>query len=167
MENLYKLTEYSDKLPNPVLFPMELNVIAVKGHPRTFSNGFILEVLVRYSDVERLEKGVERTIDEIYFQQLLEDSDSRLLLLSEPEFIYDITYPTYIVFTPEGNPVGIQVKYYNYFRNNYPECNFYGKDEGSSHHSLLAIRVLKEVVGLCMPISLGNKTLEQIKEERK
>lgn len=162
MENLYKVEEYSGKLPNPKSFPVSgATISAIKGRPCAFSDGFMLDLSVRDRDKRMLVGRVVRTVDT---SSIIEEAEGLGLLLSEPEFIYDTTYLTYIVFTPKGNPIGIQVKYYKYFRNRYPECKFYIKDEGIG---IITIKVLKEVVGKCMPIFLDWLSITKIMEERK
>lgn len=164
MKNLYKLEEYSGRLPNPEHFPVRgADILALKGKPYVFCDGFILDLSVRESDKEELDKRVTRTLDVSGINSQLEEALESLLLLSEPEFIYDTTYPAYIVFTPCGNPVGIQIKYYKYFRNRYPKCDFYIKGEGCK---LVTIRLGDKIKGMCMAMFLEDITLKSIKEER-
>lgn len=163
MENLYRLNEYPGKLPNPKHFPISgATIIAVKYKPYTFADGFMLDLSVRERDKVMLEGRAERVVDSLTV--LVEGGKRSELLLSEPEFIYDTTYVTYILFTPSGNPIAIQVKYYKYFKNRYPECKFYKNNEASM---LITIKVDKEVVGLCMPLLLERETITKIKEEGK
>ena len=162
MENLYELDDYPGELPNPKRFPLRgATIIAIKGKPYAFCDGFMLDLLVREADRKVLEEKVLRTVD---ISNQLEDGRGSKLLLSEPEFIYDSSYPTYIMFAPEGNPIGIQVKYYRYFRNRYKECKFYKRDKNPL--SIVTIKVGEEVVGLCMPIFLDVVTEIKAKEER-
>lgn len=160
MENLYRLEEYSGKLPNPKSFPVRgATITAVKDMPNTFSDNFILELSVREADKKMLEEKVHRTIN--YVSNLLEEAEVSKVLLSEPEFIYDFSYPMYILFTPFSNITAMQIKYYKYFRNRYPKCKFYLRKEGSI---IITIKVLEKVVGMCMPIFLENNTIKRMKE---
>lgn len=162
MENLYKVDEYSGKLPNPKHFPVrDASIIAIKDRPNAFADGFMVDLFVREADKEMLKERANRTVD---VSSQLGDAKVSNLLLSGPEFIYDTTYPTYIVFTPGGNPVPIQVKYYKYFTNRYLECSFYIREEGSL---IITAKVNKEVIGLCMSMFFERTTLAKIKEERK
>lgn len=165
MENLYKLNEFTGKLPNPKSFPMGgVTIIAVKDKPYIFADGFIVDLSVREKDKEKLGQKVVRAIDISSLNGYMRDAKGSELLLSEPEFIYNTVYPAYVVFTPNGNPIVVLVKYYKYFRNKYPECNLYIKDKDSK---LIGIKVNEEVVGLCMAMFFSNEILGKIKEERK
>lgn len=165
MENLYKVNEYSGKLPNPKSFPIQgAIIVAVKDRPYTFADGFMVDLSVREADKEMLVGKAIRTIKASDLADLIEEAKRSEILLSEPEFISDITYPAYVVFTPESNPVIIQVKYYKYFQDRYPDCKFYKRNEGSI---LIAIKVNEEVVGLCMRMFYSELSLTKIKEERK
>lgn len=165
MENLYKLNEYSGNLPNPKHFPIRDGfVVAIKDKPNAFCDGFMLDLLVRRTDRKILEKKISRTVDAPSINVQFEEALISNLLLSEPEFIYDFSYPSYVLFTPEGNPTLIQVKYYKYFRNRYSKCSFYKRDEDSM---IIAVKLGEEVIGLCMPMFFEPGTLNKIKEERK
>ena len=164
MENLYRLNEYSGKLPNPKHFPISGAIIcAIKDRPYTFADGFMADFSVRERDKDRLKEKAIRTIDALSLDGPMGEAKESKLLLSEPEFIEDTTYPAYVVFTPKGNPVIIQVKFYRYFKNRYLECKFYKKDEYST---LIAVKVNEEVVGLCMRMFFSGQTLAKIMEGR-
>lgn len=165
MENLYKVNDYPGKLPNPMHFPIQgATIYAIKDKPYAFADGFMLDLSVKETDREMLRGKAIRTTDISHLGGLLNDGKRSELLLSEPEFIYDTTYLAYVLFTPSGNPIIVQVKYHKYFRNRYPECKFYIRDEYSN---LIAVKLNKEVVGLCMQMWHKTETLDEIKEERK
>lgn len=165
MESLYRIKEYSGELPNPRHFPIRgANIIAIREKPYAFSDGFILDLSVREADKKVLEGKVSRTVDISYIDTFLKEALISELLLSEPEFIHDIYSPAYIVFTPKDNPIAIQAKYYQYFRNRYPKCKFYVRDDEPT--TMIAIKVGEEVVGFCMPMFFQKETLNRIKEER-
>lgn len=164
MESLYEVAEYSGKLPNPKLFPVEGIVLAVKDKLYMFSDVFMFDLFVREADRKRLENKVFRTTTGESIDSIIEDAEKSEILLSEPEYIYAITYLTYIVFTPDGGPVAMQVKYYKYFRNRYKRCQFYNKGFGTG---LIAVKVDNKLVGVCMPVFLLTSSIAKIKEERK
>lgn len=162
MENLYKVKEYSEKLPNPKSFPIQGAIIyAILHKPYAFANGIILDLCVRERDKLMLENRVTVTLPNL--DGIISDAERSTILLSEPEFIYDIAYTVYIVFTPDGEPVAIQVKYYRYFRNRYPKCQFYSKGD---KQGIIAIKEGNKLLGACMPMFLDEGTLIKIKEER-
>ena len=163
MKNLYKLEEYSGRLPNPKRFPIQGgNVIAVKDRPTAFCDGFMLDLSVKERDKEMLEAGVIRTVDTM--DDHITDAMVSELLLSEPEFIYEFYYPAYVLFVPTGNPILVQVKYYRYFRNRYRNCNFYIREEGSKS---IAVKVDGRLLGVFMVLFYEQRFLNLIKEERK
>ncbi|GAI14776.1 unnamed protein product [marine sediment metagenome] len=164
MENLYKVDEYSGKLPNPKSFPIQgATIYAFQDRPYTFSDGFILDLSVREGDKERLMAKAIKASPFSNLSGVITDAEKSPMLLSEPEFIYDSNYPAYIVFTPNGEPIAIQVKYYRYFRNRYPGCQFYSKGDKIG---IIAIKVDNKVVGTSMPMFFEERTLTKIKEER-
>ncbi|GAJ05294.1 unnamed protein product [marine sediment metagenome] len=164
MENLYRLDDYLGKVPNPRHFPIRGGIItAVKDMPDTFSDGFLLEVLVSKKDREGLRSKAQRQTSFIGVSNIIAGLKESEVLLSEPEYIYDTTFITYIIFTPDGVPVAMQVKYYKYFRNRYPKCQFYSRGDRGN---IIAVKVNNEVVGGCMPMLLGSKTIEVLKLER-
>ncbi len=102
MENLYRLKEFKGKLPNPRHFPIQgASIYTIKDRPYAFSDGFMLDLSVRETDKEMLEGKVVRILDTSYIAGFIEDAKKSELLLSEPEFISDATYPAYVVFTPK------------------------------------------------------------------
>ena len=165
MENLYRLNEYTGKLPNPKRFPIQGGVIsAVKDMPDTFSDGFMMEVLVSGKDKERLKSNMVQEVAFNGINNIIEGLEKSEVILSEAEYIYDTTRITYIIFTPDGEPAAIQVKYYKYFRNRYPKCQFYSK---GNILEIIAVKVDNKVVGGCMPIYLDLLSIKGIKEGRK
>lgn len=163
MKNLYKVEEYSDKLPNPKSFPIQgATIYAFQDKPYVFADGFILDLSVRERDRERLAAKAVKASPFSNLSGIISDAEKSAMLLSEPEFISNIYYPAYIIFTPDNEPITIQVKYYRYFRNRYPKCQFYSK----GGQGIIAIKVDDELVGTSMPILLGRETLTKIKEER-
>lgn len=165
MENLYRLNEYSGKLPNPKSFPIAGGIFCgIQDRPYTFSDGFILEMTVSEKDKKKLGKKVVRVIPVSNLGAIIGDTENSKILLSEPEYIYDFSFPAYILFTPSNKPVGIQVKYYRYFRNRYPKCQFYSKGDS---FGIIGVKLDGKLVGACMPIVLDIITINKIKEERK
>jgi len=164
MENLYKVEEYSDKLPNPKSFPIQgATIYAFQDRPYVFADGFILDLSVREGDKERLAVKAVKASPFSNLSGIIADAERLVMLLSEPEFIYDFYYSAYIVFTPDNEPIAIQVKNYRYFRNRYPKCQFYSK----GGQGIIAIKVDNELVGASMPVFFEKATLTKIKEERK
>lgn len=164
MKNLYKVKEYSEGLPNPKSFPVQGAIIyAIKDKPYTFADGLILDLCVRERDKLMLEGRVVTTLPFSNLDGIISDAERSVILLSEPEFIYDITYTVYIIFTPDNEPVAIQVKYYGYFRNRYPKCQFYSK---GGERGIIAIKEGNKLLGACMPVFLEKETLIKIKEVR-
>lgn len=164
MKNLYKVDEYSGRLPNPKCFPIQGGIIiAVKDMPNTFSDGFMMDLLVSEKDRGKLKDKMFWEASFNGISSIIEGLKESKVLLSEPEYIYVTSYITYIVFLPDGEPIAIQVKYYKYFRNRYPKCRFYSRGD---RLNAIAIKVNNEVVGGCMPIFLDNNTIVKIKEER-
>lgn len=165
MENLYKLNEYSGKLPNPKSFPIQgSNIISIRDMPNTFTDGYMVDLSVKESDKLILDEKATKEKGKSSISDLLVEANKSELLLSEPEFIYDFFAPAYVLFTPDGRPAIIQVKYYKYLRNRYKDCKFYLRHEAGC---LISIKVNKEVVGLCMLLSYEKVTFGKIKEERK
>lgn len=163
MEHLCKVDEYFNKLPNPKSFPIRgADIIAIQDKPYAFGDGFILDLSVREEDKERLAVAAVRALSFSSLSGIISDAERSVVLLSEPEFIYNFNYPAYIVFTPDGEPIAIQVKYYKYFRNRYPECQFYSK----GGQGIVAVKTGNELVGASMPMFFEEKTLTKIKEER-
>lgn len=170
MENLYRVDEYSGILPNPMSFPLkDSTIIAIIDKPTAFSDGFMLDLFIRESDVDPIKQKVIRTIGTGYLSNLLEEGRVSNVLLSEPEFIYDVLYLTYILFTHDNHPIGIQVKYYNYFRNRYKTCKFYIRDSIKDNIMIpIMVKLDDELVGVCMRIALDTTAvlvIKQLKEE--
>lgn len=160
MEHLFKVGEYSEKLPSPRLFPMQgATIMAFKDCPGIFGDGFILDLFVPDSDRERLVEKTIRWVDRAVVTGILKGVIKATVLLSKPEYIYVDTHLSYILLAPNIKPIGIQVKYYEYFRNRYPDCKFYTDGEPLT---VLSIKAEDKVVGLCMPIVLPQ---DKIKEE--
>lgn len=161
MKHLYKVGEYSEKLPNPKSFPTQgAIIVGIKDCPNTFSDGFMMDLLVPDSDRERLKGRAVRWMDKGYLNTVLEGATKATILLSEPEYIYATNYVSYILSAPNIKPVGIQVKYYKYFRNRYPDCKFCADGEP---FTIVLVKVEDKIVGLCMPIMLPqNKIQEEI-----
>lgn len=165
MENLYKLNEYSSELPNPKSFPIKgSSISSIKDMPYTFTDGFFIDLSVREQDRVKLKRASVKEFMKSSINDILIQAKQSDLLLSEPEFVYETNYIGYVVFTPEGNPRIVQVKYYNYFRNRYKNCKFYIRYEWDS---LIAVKVNKEVVGICMLMFYSKEILGKIREERK
>jgi len=145
-----KVGEYSKKLPNPRVFPIQgADIVAVKGCPNTFSDGFILDLSVSEKVRQKLEKLVTRTTDKSLYDTLIGTIPKTTILLSEPVYVYDAGYTiSYVLFTPNKTPVAIQVKYYRYFRNRYKGCQFYTSDVWTEPKS---VKVEDKAVGLWMP----------------
>lgn len=164
MKHLCKVEEYSEKLPNPKSFPiLGATIYAFQDKPYAFADGFIFDLCVREGDKEGLAVKAVRTLLFSNLSGIIADVEKSTMLLSEPEFIYDFNFPAYIVFTPSGEPLAIQVKYYRYFRNRYPKCQFYSK----GGQGIIAVKVDDELVGASMPMFFEEETLTKIKEERK
>lgn len=165
MENLYKLNEYSGKLPNPKKFPvLGASIIAIKDKPYMFGDGFMLDLSINSNDARRLKKSVYSWIEYSRISSFIDIAEQMVVLLTNPEFIYMTTYPTYILYGPNNYPLAIQVKYYRYFKNRYKDCQFYSRGDRIEP---IAIKVEGKLVGVCMPIVLDVETIKKIKEERK
>lgn len=161
MRNFYKVNEYSEKLPNPKSFPIRgADVMAIKDCPNSFADGFIVDLSVSDKDKERLEGKVTRWIGKSTIDQLIAGAARATILLSEPEYIYVYMSISYILLAPNIKPVGIQVKYYNYFRNHYKGCQFYTNGQSMS---IKSVKLGNKIVGLWMPVVLPP---DKIKEER-
>lgn len=153
-KEFYKLDEYSGKLPNPMLFPIRgADILAIEGYPDAFSDGFMADLSVREEDKERLRKLVVRTSLKPMFEGQLEVAARKTaILLSEPQYIYDEwVFITYVLTAPDIRPIGIQVRYYRYFRNRYPGCRFY---TGKSVEGIKSVRLEDKIVGLWMPVMI-------------
>lgn len=155
-EGFYNIDDYSGKLPNQRNFPIQgATVMAVEGYPNGFTDKFIMDLSVSEKDKLRLDQLAREKVTKPQVDGLLEKANGATILLSEPQYIYDGVGLSYVLFTPdvlEGyKPVGIQVKYYRYFRNHYPKCEFY---TGKDRMTMKVVRVGKKLVGLWMPVML-------------
>jgi hypothetical protein len=153
-KEFYKLDEYSGKLPNPRLFPAhEADIVAIEGYPDAFSDGFMADLSVKEEDKERLKKLVTRTSPKPIFDGQLDIATRKAtILLSEPQYIYDgWVFITYVLTASNIESVGIQVRYYQYFRNRYPSCGFFTSDDWMG---IKSIRLEDKIVGLWMPVML-------------
>lgn len=152
IEGLYEISGYTGKLPNPKSFPMQgAFIIAFDSYPDAFSDGFFLDLSVSNKCKQRLQNSIFRLVSRIYLDSLLGSSKLARILLQEPKYIHDGQYLTYVLQTPYIKPIGIQVKYYHYFRNRYPNCQFFTDGERAT---LKSVRVEDTLVGLFMPVTL-------------
>lgn len=157
-KHYYKLDEFKGNIPNPKEFPTKgSNILTAKDCPNIFGDGFMLDLAVDESERLRLKEKAIRVVPKVRIDHLIEEVNSFKILLSEPQYIYNNTLTAYVLYSyfqtmsNLNKLVGIQVKYYRYFRNRYPECKFYTRDIPIS---MIAIRDGDVLVGLCMPIVL-------------
>ncbi len=158
MENVYRLDEYKEQLPNPKGFPIKGALITkIKGMPLAFTDTFMLDLSVGEDDVKILKEKAMREVPGETIRSILEEAGNTPL--SEPEYIHDDKYISYIVFTPGDIPIVIQIKYYKYFRNRYNNCKFYcGNDRMDS----IAVRRDNKIIGIIMPVFVTLKGLERV-----
>ena len=151
-KKFYKLDEFDGQLPNPKIFPTQgSDIVAINGYPNMFTDNFMMDLEVDDDERQRLGKKIQRTVSKTSIDQMIEEVKNFKILLSEPQYIYDGSHLAYVLFTPDGGITGIQVKYYHYFRNRYPDCNFYTKD---NQLQVKTVKVGDKLVGLWMPIAL-------------
>lgn len=152
-KQFYKLDEYQGKLPNPRLFPIKgALVTAVEDCPNIFTDSFMMDIEVSKEERQRLEKRIERRVSKQSCNGILKQGKRTTILLSEPQYIFaGQQYTAYVLFAPGIKPVGIQVKYYRYFRHRYPNCNFYTDGE---IWSVKSVKVKDKLVGLWTPVIL-------------
>ncbi|MBU0778191.1 hypothetical protein KKF82_08025 [Patescibacteria group bacterium] len=151
-----KLDEYSGELPNPMSFPVQgEGIVAIDGHPNTFTDGFMMDFSVTEDDRQKLEKLVTRTASEQAYNSLLEDAKQAVIQLSKPQYIYiGGVFIAYVLSIPYAAHIGIQVKYYRYFINRYPGCNFYTSKEQWEQWNVKQVKVMNKTVGLLMPLGI-------------
>lgn len=152
-KQLYKLDEYTGKLPNPRIFPIQgAGIVAITDYPNTFGDGFMMDLSVDEDERQRLEKLAVRTVTKQTCDDLVKQVKGATILLSEPRYIWEgFGYIAYVLFTPDDKPFGIQVKYYRYFRNRYLDCKFY---TSKTFIAPKPVKVGDKIVGLWMPVGL-------------
>lgn len=149
----FRVEDYKGGLPNPRKFPTTyVAVYRIEDMPRTFSDGYILELNVDDKDVDRLNKRVLRVVPKGQVDGIIKKVMAYSILLSEPVYIYlyltSNDFIAYILFTPDDWNVAIQVKYYRYFRNRYPKCQFYTSEDLFDE---IGVWINKKLVGIVMP----------------
>lgn len=160
-KQFYKLDEFKGHLPNPRKFPMRGADITTFGdYPDALCDNFIVDLEVDKDDKFRLEGKPVRQVAKHILDSIITDAKKMTILLSEPQYIYDSINRAYVLFSPDSMKIGIQVKYYRYFRNRYPDCKFY---TNNNVMAMKAIKVGRKLVGLVMPVMLP-KMEEQYEE---
>ena len=157
----YRLEDYHGQLPNSKTFLVKHSIIiAIENHPKMFSDGFMLDIAVREKDISKLQRHTSRTTNYAPIEQLIAKANECKFLLSEPKYVleydtisYGMTHSTEVKF--------IQAKYYRYFKNRYPKCQFLTSDDMQQS---IAVKQSEFLVGLVMPV-LSKNTVEEVEKE--
>ena len=161
MSEYYRIDDCPLKLPNPKLFPITTGstVTLFENYLKAISDGFAVDFDVNERDLGRLDKYSTRWLKPLHLNEFIDSCKNADLLLSEPQYILDTDdVVAYILFAGD-TPMAIQVKYYKYFRNRYPDCLFYSNID---RISVKAVMVGEKLIGMCMPIMLETKSREDI-----
>lgn len=150
MKNFCKISEYQGELPNPKLFPITKggSIIGFRNCPNTFSDGFILDMSVTDENKKILDTKVTLWRDNSVINNVFEQAKNATVILPEPEEIYEsYSRPVYVFRSPSIIALGIQARYFNYFRNRYPGCSFWGNDKLTTVN---VVKVDDRIVGFWM-----------------
>lgn len=141
-----KTDEYEGSLPKPRKLR---GTFSITGHPTMLTDGFALDM---YATEEPDPHNTLKQESGSRIPAILEEAKVGDTL-SRPKYVADLlTNQIFILFASSGDPVGVQTKYYEYFRLRYKGCEFRGKD------SWTPIGVIHEghIVGAIMPVIVSD-----------
>ncbi len=152
-----RVFDFDGDIPNPNTFPVdrdENDMINyndfgnIPEYPDLITNGFIADLSVLETDRRYVQKAQRKISNSESIKNLLDIADKKCVnLLPRPEFIEGKDLTKYLWEIPSGI-LGLQCKYYNYFKNRYPECKFYYAE---SPNEMVAVKYNNAVVGFMMP----------------
>lgn len=152
-----RVFDFDGDIPDPKSFPLdkdendEINYedfASLPEYPNLITNGFIADLSVLECDRHYVLKAGRKITNSESIQNLLDIADKKCVnLLPRPEFIEGKDLTKYLWEIPSGI-LGLQCKYYNYFKNRYPECKFYYAE---TPNDMIAVKYNSAIVGFLMP----------------